>query len=408
MPSSQDARRVVEEIPPEPRTRPRNRRELILEAAADLFASKGYDGVSVSEIGEAVGTAGSALYRHFKDKDALLREIVIDTLKTILSVVDPVAGQEAPRDRLRSALTEMFSYTFAHPGRVRTFVRERHRLRGPRDSEPRSLELRLLATLVQRVQDVVPLPDEVVLVRLIGTIGVTSIFGSHPLLISRRQIAGFLADALITVLTAPPPAGSLTRPGATPGASWRPSHPRSELIIEAALPLFRQRGFAGVGVAEVGEVSGIAGPNLYRYFESKDDIFIDIYDRVGGRVVTRLEDAVASADDAKDALARMVSGYVKTAFESPDFIVVTSRGGADLPDAERPRLRRRRRWIHEMWRSVVAEVRPDLSAREVGTLVAAAFAFINVYPLAAGSPADLPPESVVAPMVLQLLARPGS
>lgn len=44
----------------------------ILETAAQLFARKGYDNVSLREIAEGVGVKESSLYNHFESKQAIL------------------------------------------------------------------------------------------------------------------------------------------------------------------------------------------------------------------------------------------------------------------------------------------------------------------------------------------------
>jgi AcrR family transcriptional regulator len=53
------------------------RREQILRTAARLFARHGFHGVSIAELGAAVGISGPALYRHFPGKEALLGEMLI-------------------------------------------------------------------------------------------------------------------------------------------------------------------------------------------------------------------------------------------------------------------------------------------------------------------------------------------
>ena len=58
--------------PPPRGTRPRNRRRLIVAAAAELFASRGYAQVSMADVADAVAVRPSALYRHFRGKDDLL------------------------------------------------------------------------------------------------------------------------------------------------------------------------------------------------------------------------------------------------------------------------------------------------------------------------------------------------
>lgn len=62
----------------------RSKRKEILEAALTLFSERGYDGVGVDEIGEAVGVKGPTLYYYFKGKDAIL-DGLIDYLSEVYS-----------------------------------------------------------------------------------------------------------------------------------------------------------------------------------------------------------------------------------------------------------------------------------------------------------------------------------
>jgi AcrR family transcriptional regulator len=48
------------------------RANLILKVAATLFADRGFDSVSINEIGHAAGVTGPAVYRYFPSKEALL------------------------------------------------------------------------------------------------------------------------------------------------------------------------------------------------------------------------------------------------------------------------------------------------------------------------------------------------
>ncbi|QVQ53322.1 TetR family transcriptional regulator [Spiractinospora alimapuensis] len=55
-----------------------SRRIAILRAAARLFAAHGFHGVTIEELGRAVGTTGPALYRHFTSKEAVLSAMLLD------------------------------------------------------------------------------------------------------------------------------------------------------------------------------------------------------------------------------------------------------------------------------------------------------------------------------------------
>jgi AcrR family transcriptional regulator len=76
-----------------------SRREQILATAADLFAARGFHGVSVADLGSACGISGPALYKHFPSKDAVLAEMLVDISVRLLDVgrerVDAASGPDA-------------------------------------------------------------------------------------------------------------------------------------------------------------------------------------------------------------------------------------------------------------------------------------------------------------------------
>ena len=76
------------------------RRQQILDIAADLFASRGFHGVSVAELGAACGVSGPALYKHFQSKDAMLAEMLVTISETLL-VRGTLAGSRPPAARAR-------------------------------------------------------------------------------------------------------------------------------------------------------------------------------------------------------------------------------------------------------------------------------------------------------------------
>src|SRR5215216_850701 len=50
-------------------------REQILDAARQLFAERGYEAVTMREIGKRIEYSATALYNHFADKESLVREL---------------------------------------------------------------------------------------------------------------------------------------------------------------------------------------------------------------------------------------------------------------------------------------------------------------------------------------------
>jgi AcrR family transcriptional regulator len=78
-----------------------DRQAAILHEAARLFAERGFSGVSLEELGAAVGVSGPAVYRHFANKQALLGAILVRVSERLLSGgQEVVAANDSPELRL--------------------------------------------------------------------------------------------------------------------------------------------------------------------------------------------------------------------------------------------------------------------------------------------------------------------
>ncbi|HEX4442408.1 MAG TPA: TetR/AcrR family transcriptional regulator [Galbitalea sp.] len=81
------------------------RRSALLHAAADLFAERGFERVSLEDLGAAVGISGPAVYRHFASKQAVLAALLIDVSRELVAGADAVvASSAADGEKLRELI----------------------------------------------------------------------------------------------------------------------------------------------------------------------------------------------------------------------------------------------------------------------------------------------------------------
>lgn len=71
-------------------------REKIFDAAVDLFAERGYDGVSIRDIAAAVGIKESSIYKHYKSKEEILEKIV----RYLMSSTETTGPQDVSTEEL--------------------------------------------------------------------------------------------------------------------------------------------------------------------------------------------------------------------------------------------------------------------------------------------------------------------
>ena len=91
-------------MPPKPKTEAERQqlRTLIIDAARELFVSKGVEAVTMREIAKRIGYSATSIYLHFADKEAVLRAILdVDmlalatSLRAIMQITDPVERMQA-------------------------------------------------------------------------------------------------------------------------------------------------------------------------------------------------------------------------------------------------------------------------------------------------------------------------
>jgi AcrR family transcriptional regulator len=79
-------------------------REQLLDAAARIFARKGYAGASVEEIAESAGYSIGALYSNFASKERLFLEVMAARGERRVTAVAEILGDRDPVDALAAWL----------------------------------------------------------------------------------------------------------------------------------------------------------------------------------------------------------------------------------------------------------------------------------------------------------------
>ncbi len=90
-----------------------DRRQLILEKAGSLFASKGVSCTTVREIGDAVGILSGSLYHHFTSKDEIVEEILAAYVTELLQRTSEVQSRKTDPDKAMAGLIRATFQTMA-------------------------------------------------------------------------------------------------------------------------------------------------------------------------------------------------------------------------------------------------------------------------------------------------------
>jgi AcrR family transcriptional regulator len=203
------------------------RRQQLLATAAELFAARGFHGVSVSDIGAACGVSGPALYRHFPSKDAMLAEMLVSISEELLEVGRHRVAEANGPDRALDGLVD-WHLEFALHNKPLIVVQDRDWASLPDEAKERVRTLQRayvelwVAQLQERQPGLTPARARAAVHATFGLLNSTPRSSRLP----EQEMAGLLRAMALGALTADlgaqpgsthPGAQPSTEPGSGPG-----------------------------------------------------------------------------------------------------------------------------------------------------------------------------------------------
>ena len=98
-------------------------------------------------------------------------------------------------------------------------------------------------------------------------------------------------------------------------------------IIEESMKLILEKGFDNMSLRKLADRVGMSATNLYYYYASKDEIYLNIQIKGFRLLQSGLENIRVSNDDPLGALEQMIRAYLNFGFTHPDYyqIMLTSQ-----------------------------------------------------------------------------------
>ena len=105
------------------------RRQALVEIAAELFAERGFKATTVREIGDAAGVLSGSLYHHFDSKETIADEILSNYLDGIVQTYKTIIEEHSdPAVALRELVRAAFASLGPHRAAVTILQNERNYL----------------------------------------------------------------------------------------------------------------------------------------------------------------------------------------------------------------------------------------------------------------------------------------
>lgn len=344
--------------------RPRNRREMIIAAAAELFSADGYGNVSMDDIARAVNVRPSALYRHFSGKQEILREAILRGARLRQDAVrlgEPVPLDDVLDDLATSALATRRS-SVLWTMEVRNLDQETSReIRKAFRALPDSLAARLVSSRPE-------LREEQAEVLAWAALDVLASIAFHEERLPARAFERVLRDAMERILTValpePPVAPPLT------AAADRPL--RREALLRAGAELFARRGYHAVTLDDLGKAVGMASASLYTYFTSKQQLLAALAVRSIEWQEYETRQHLREGQSAAERLAALVEAHIRFTFAEPALVTLQLAEAQELPSHLRESLKQIQAESVDEWADILCQIDPnrDLTVARIQVLAA--------------------------------------
>jgi AcrR family transcriptional regulator len=130
-------------------------REKILDAALDVFAQEGVDGVTMRALADAIEYSAPVIYSHFRDKEALILELCHREMRALGQVFAAIGRVGDPVERLRRIGRAYVDFALEHPSHFRFMFLTAHAFTQEMmdEAERNDPERHAYAFLTQTVQD---------------------------------------------------------------------------------------------------------------------------------------------------------------------------------------------------------------------------------------------------------------
>ncbi len=157
---------------------------------------------------------------------------------------------------------------------------------------------------------------------------------------------------------------------------------RREAILQAAGKLFAERGYAAVGMNDIGAAAGVTGPAVYRHFDSKSALVTAAIEQII-TLIEQAAEAVSSGPPAQyqttpsQMLAGHIQAYAAVVAGQRSIMAVFVREVHHLPPEYGGKLRERQRALVATWTDMTKAVHPDWPDEHARVSVHACFGLLN-------------------------------
>ncbi|MCY2995449.1 MAG: TetR/AcrR family transcriptional regulator [Planctomycetota bacterium] len=113
-------------------------------------------------------------------------------------------------------------------------------------------------------------------------------------------------------------------------------HQREEEILDAATRLFAEHGFSNANTQVLADMLGVGKGTIYRYFPSKQELFLAAVDRAMRQATDTIDRALGDMDEPLVRMLRAMTVYLAFFAQHPEYVELIIQERAQFKDRKKP------------------------------------------------------------------------
>ncbi|WP_281274041.1 TetR/AcrR family transcriptional regulator [Nocardioides marmoriginsengisoli] len=294
-----------------------------MAAARELFALRGYENVSMTDVAAALGMSASSLYRHIASKQEMLAA-------TVDAALVAVEGATVAALTFEGLCADLADVVMAQSDLWILLRRESLHLDGTDrdvfvDRYQRMIDAARSALSDERPELSSAEAD------LRARCALACMAAPREQATARSMTAaGIAATALAVGRGGGRPEVTLTRDDLKSATgAWASS--RTDELLAAAEGLISRRGYAAVTLEQLGEAAGMSGPSLYHHFANKSSILVALVERAAREMEARRVEALSVPGGPAATLSTLARSYLTFAIAHADLFRVLVNDSVSIP-----------------------------------------------------------------------------
>jgi AcrR family transcriptional regulator len=130
---------------------------------------------------------------------------------------------------------------------------------------------------------------------------------------------------------------------------------RRDEILGVSSTLFKQKGFSATTMREIADHVGIEAASMYNHIKGKDELLIEICNKVASDYLSGMESIDRKNESALDKLKELITQHIQIVCDNSDGILIATNEWKHLPEPAQTEFKKARQNYENQFLRIIQE-----------------------------------------------------